>query len=124
MCLEREAPGLGFGICSNLLWDIAQATSGVGFGFGFFSRGDIKQPPLLALGEGQPEGCPAPRSRMGSARRRCLHPRHAAPAQGLRFVWGFTAGGFHQCVRLTEGLGNRKNKQEGVSPLQSSAVYR
>lgn len=91
MCLEQEAPSPGFGICSNLLWDIAQATSGVGFGFFFFSRGDIKQPPLLELGEGQPEGCPAPRSRLGSARRRCLHPRTPPrrPGTGAEVYLGF-----------------------------------
>lgn len=51
-------------------------------------------------------------------------PLYATQAQRLRFIWGFTARGFHQRMRLTERFGNRKNKQEDVSPLQSSMVYR
>lgn len=102
--------GLGFWICSNLLWDIAQGTLGVFF---FFQRGHKATPAAGALGRAA-RGVYSPAERAGLSKAEVLSrlhqhppvpmPLHATQAQRLGFIWGFTAGGFHQCMRLTEGF--------------------
>lgn len=105
MCLEREAPARP-GSCCNLLRGLAQAApSGM-----WHCPGGHHAPPRLGLWEGQPEvpGAPTEVLPGGSDPQASLCPSSATQAPGRGSIWGFAARGFHQSVRFTKGVEDRK----------------
>lgn len=74
------------------------------------SSGGPPSPPALGLWEGQPEVPGAPTEVLPgcSDPQASLCPSSATQAPGRGSIWDFAARGFHQSVRFTKGVGDRK----------------